>query len=385
MQKIIVALTSYPNRIQIVHNVIHSLWQQKRCADEIVLYLSSMEFPNKEENLPKELLEMMGKNGFRIEWVKGNLKSHKKYYNALRQYGNDIVITVDDDIEYADTLIYDLMESYERFPHAISARRARIMLKKADSLEVYHEWDSYVGQYAASPRMDLCAIGAGGILYPPHSATSTWFDRDKIVQLAENQDDLWLKYQELLNGIPVVYWEPTQKDQPIESAKESALTVKNVQQGENDSCIERISEDMKQNHSVLFHNWISSLLPKEEFVLEKKNYYFSKIRKQFEDRKDKPIYLYGAGKVAKQILRILNDGELLFGIEAILVSDKQNNPNELFGIKVRLVEEPDKTKPFYVIYGVGIAYQPEVEKLLQDYPCRRLQLDIAGLVRYYEK
>ena len=231
--------------------------------------------------------------------------------------------------------------------------------------------------------MDLCAIGVGGILYPPHSAASTWFEQEKIVQLAENQDDLWLKYQELIRGIPVVYQEPSQKDQSIESAKESALTVKNVQQGENDSCIERILEDMKQNHLTIFYDWFAGLMTKEEFVLEKKNYYFAKIRKRFEDTKEKPIYLYGAGKNAKRILRILDDGELLSGIEAILVSDKQNNPNELFGIKVRQVDEIEKAKPFYVIYGVGTAYQLEVEKLLQDYPCSKLELDIAGLVQYY--
>lgn len=385
MPKVIVSLTSYPKRIHTVYKVIESLWNQKKCADRIILYLSIEEFPQKASDLPKELVEMIEVNGFHIEWVEGNLKSHKKYYDALQQYENDIVITVDDDIKYADTLISDLIESYERFPNAISARRARVILKKEDSLEAYQEWDTYVERYANLLRMDLCAIGVGGILYPPHSATKEWIDKEKIVRLADNQDDLWLKCNELMSGIPVTYVVPTQNDISVEGTQESALSLKNMCQGENDICIDKLCEYMRNNHSEIFNNWFASLMTKEEFVLEKKGYYFSCMQKKFDAMDDIPIYLYGAGKKAEVILQILEEGQLLQRLEAILVSDKQNNPDKLFGLEVKQLDEIDKENAFYVIYGVGKAYQPEVENMLKDYQCNELQLDIAGIVRYYKK
>jgi len=89
--KVIVSFTSYPKRIGMVHKVVESLLEQTIRADAILLYLSLDEFPHEESDLPDMLREMIGKHGFRIIWVKGNLKSHKKYYYALQEYCDDVV------------------------------------------------------------------------------------------------------------------------------------------------------------------------------------------------------------------------------------------------------------------------------------------------------
>lgn len=128
--KIIVSFTSYPPRINSVHQVVESLYRQTVPADEIVLYLSLDEFPLEAASLPGKLKSLIGQGGFRIEWVHGNLKSHKKYYYALQEYKDAVVITVDDDKIYAETMIGDLIKSHERFPDAVSARAVRIMFKK---------------------------------------------------------------------------------------------------------------------------------------------------------------------------------------------------------------------------------------------------------------
>ena len=77
--RIIVSFTSYPPRIKSVHRVVESLYRQTVKADEIILYLSLDEFPKVEAELPEKLRRMIGQGGFRIAWVCGNLKSHKKY------------------------------------------------------------------------------------------------------------------------------------------------------------------------------------------------------------------------------------------------------------------------------------------------------------------
>lgn len=385
MQKIVVALTSYPKRINIVNGVIESLWNQKVCADEIVLYLSSMEFLKKEEELPKELLEMIGIKGFRIEWVNENLKSHKKYYYALQKYSEDIVITVDDDMKYSETLLSDLLKSYERFPNAISARRARIIQRDDKKIIAYRDWDNYYDECLPKQRMDLCAIGVGGILYPPHSASDKWFEQENILGLAKYQDDLWLKFNEIVNNIPVVYIKPSQKDIPIEGTNDDALSMSNVCNGENDICIKKLSEYMKNYHSAIFYDWFKNLMTKEEFILEKKNYYFSYLQKVFHDMKDEPIYLYGAGQRAKMVLSILSDAHVLDKVDAIIVSEKQDNPKNLFGLEVKQLDELSKESRCYVIYGVGKGYQPEIEEILSDYNCIPVNLEIEELIYYYKK
>ena len=83
-QKIRISFTSYPGRIYSVVKVVESLWLQTMKADDIVLWLSEEEFPNKDKDLPEQLRNMLGQNGFRVEWVSDNLKSHKKYYYALQ-------------------------------------------------------------------------------------------------------------------------------------------------------------------------------------------------------------------------------------------------------------------------------------------------------------
>jgi hypothetical protein len=53
--KIIVSLTTFPERITIVQETIKSLLTQTVKPDAIVLWLAESQFPNKENELPEEL------------------------------------------------------------------------------------------------------------------------------------------------------------------------------------------------------------------------------------------------------------------------------------------------------------------------------------------
>ena len=56
---VIVSLTSYPPRIKTVHLTIESLLMQTQRVKKILLWLSPEEFPNKEDDLPSELLNLL--------------------------------------------------------------------------------------------------------------------------------------------------------------------------------------------------------------------------------------------------------------------------------------------------------------------------------------
>ena len=96
--EIIVSLTSFPKRINIVVKTINTILNQSVKPDKIILWLANEQFPNKEKDLPDELLDL--KNfGLMINWCE-DLRSYKKLIPTLNLYPNDIIITADDDIYY---------------------------------------------------------------------------------------------------------------------------------------------------------------------------------------------------------------------------------------------------------------------------------------------
>ena len=100
--KLIVTLTSFPQRMYDIHFTLYSLLNQSLKPDAVLLWLSEEEFPNREKDVPNAVLKLQ-ENGLTIKWVKENLRSYKKLIPALKEYKNDILVTADDDIYYPQT------------------------------------------------------------------------------------------------------------------------------------------------------------------------------------------------------------------------------------------------------------------------------------------
>ena len=384
--RIIVSFTSYPPRIKSVHRVVESLYRQTVKADEIILYLSLDEFPKVEAELPEKLRRMIGQGGFRIAWVCGNLKSHKKYYYALQEFQDAVVITVDDDKIYAETMICDLMESYKRFPDSVSARIARIILKRPETLEQYVKWEKEekIEECKDVPRMDLCAIGAGGVCYSPRLVNENWFHKETIMKVAGDYVDLWLKYSEIISNIPVVYTKPSQKDITIDDSQICRLSANNLYGSGNDKCISKILVLLKERYADCYEKWFSNLMTREEYIMEKKKYYAGVFNTVFDKAGNMPVYFYGAGKTARHALRILADLGLTQRITAIVVSDKAGNPSGLYGLQVKPLSELDTSRKFGVIFGVDEANQKEIMDRLTAYNYQNIELDTRVIASCYK-
>lgn len=206
--RIIASLTSYPPRIGGVHVAIQSLLAQRMLPDKIVLWLCEQDFPNKEKDLPQSLLEMRSHDVV-IRWVPENLKPHKKYFWALQEYQDDIVILFDDDLVYPNTCIAELMAMHERFPKAIAATRTHMIMFNDDgSLKPYDQWiyeaPAHYPELVGKPSMRLFATTGFGTLFPPHILPQQTFDVEAIRESALNADDIWLKVMEVAGRIPVV-------------------------------------------------------------------------------------------------------------------------------------------------------------------------------------
>jgi hypothetical protein len=196
---IIVSLTSFPARISTVHLVIKSLLQQTLLPEKILLWLSDEDFP--ERNIPVELKNLC-QNGLEIVFVSDNLRSHKKYFYAFEKYADKKVITVDDDLLYAEDTLERLEQMSRKYPKAVCANVIRgIAVKEGDFLP-YKQWKKTVLQPLAQ-SLHYVAIGYGGVLYPPHCFDREIFDTQTIKTKCFLADDLWLKANELRMNIPV--------------------------------------------------------------------------------------------------------------------------------------------------------------------------------------
>lgn len=98
--KLVVAMTSWKMRIHNVETVVKSVLLNKQLPDLLYLTLSTEEFPNKENDLPKTLVDLFNSNKkLIINWVDKNTKTMKKVFPILQYLDDeDLIINIDDDI-----------------------------------------------------------------------------------------------------------------------------------------------------------------------------------------------------------------------------------------------------------------------------------------------
>lgn len=121
---VIVTMTSWKNRIDDVIKTIESCNQQTMIPDKIYLNLSIEEFPGKEKDIPKVILDYEKNNiNFIVNWVDGpNTKPFKKIFPILKycRY-NDIIISVDDDMILPDDFVQSRLDDYEKSGQPITS------------------------------------------------------------------------------------------------------------------------------------------------------------------------------------------------------------------------------------------------------------------------
>ena len=220
-KRIIVSLTSYPARIRYVYKALDTVYEQTRKADEVILWLAEEQFPQKEASLPERLINDTKEGKLTIRWCE-DLKPHKKYFYAVQEFRNDLIITVDDDLMYDTDMIRKLWISYVLNPDAVSTVRAHLITFDEEKNILPYEWwikefDGHIGK----PSKQLFCTGGAGALYPAELFPVSMLDKKDIIENSLYADDIWLKILETELDIPVVvickyqglrYVEGTQKE-----------------------------------------------------------------------------------------------------------------------------------------------------------------------------
>lgn len=249
-KKIIVSLTSYPPRFQNIYMCLKSLLLQTVKPDKIIVWFGC----DTGENDLTDGMKKLQQYGIEFRYDhQNNLKPHKKYFYAMKEYPNDIVITVDDDAVYPSDTVASLMNSYHRHPNAVSARRVhKITFAPDGNVKPYSSW---IKEYRKDRKenMDLIAVGVGGVLYPPHCLDKRAFEKNEIEKLCLGADDIWLKCMEILNGTKVV-WVPCFFAHPPALGITTSLWQGNVAGEQNDrylsNVVQKYKVSWKENSSL---------------------------------------------------------------------------------------------------------------------------------------
>lgn len=193
--QIIVSLTSYPARIYDIHYCLYSLLNQNFKPDKLILWLSKEEFPNLEEDLPSNVLNLK-KHGLEIKWTEKNFRVYNKLIHSLTEYPNDIIVTADDDIFYPEDWLERLYENYDG--KNVVAHRAHLVDFASDSPVPYELWDKCTENEEIS-ILNL-PTGVGGVLYPPDVFYKDILNDQLFLKLTPNNDDIWVWAMVVLNN-----------------------------------------------------------------------------------------------------------------------------------------------------------------------------------------
>lgn len=194
---LIVSLTSFPARIEYVHIPIESMLMQSVKPDMIILWLAETQFPNKEKDLPQELLNLT-QYGLSIEWC-DDIRSYKKLVPTIEKYPEAAVITIDDDLYYSHRLIEKLQRAVNENTGVICCNRAqRIEKNYYNSVRPFIRKDIWCPYSHPSFLNQL--TGCTGVFYPAHSLYYDVTNRELFMKLAPTNDDIWFWAMAVLGG-----------------------------------------------------------------------------------------------------------------------------------------------------------------------------------------
>lgn len=198
--ELIVSLTSFPQRMHDIQYCIYSLLDQTVKPDRIILWLAEDQYPNKENDIPQEVLRFKD-YGLSIKWCE-NLYSYKKLIPTLIEYPDAIIITTDDDIFYEKDCIEKLYNSYIETPDAICCHRGhKVKTDKSGNIANYKQWKKKIKGESIDYKNFF--TGAGAVLYPPHSLYKDITDIELFTKLAPKADDIWFWAMAVLNSTKI--------------------------------------------------------------------------------------------------------------------------------------------------------------------------------------
>lgn len=196
-EDLIVSFTSFPNRIETVWMVVQSIKRQTLLPAKIILWLSIDQFPGKK--LPDNLLQEID-DIFEVQFVEGDIRSHKKYFYVSQKYPEKHIFLIDDDILYCPDLLERVWNAHNKYPNAIISNYGFLIHYKPNCItpDVYNTWKE---NFEESDNPDLFFGSGGGTLFNPKRLYQDLTDIGLATKLTPYADDIWLNSMMRLAGI----------------------------------------------------------------------------------------------------------------------------------------------------------------------------------------
>jgi len=205
-----VSLTTIDSRLPHLHRVIESLHQQDVSPKEIRLHISREPYLLDKGISPDDphLKELQKFPLLRVKWV-DNTGPYRKIVPFLQEHfshhvaTDELFVTVDDDTLYPPEFLRRLLETYEKHDCVVAFRGRAMALEDAE-IATYPTW----GIGLDYPSMSNLPTGKDGVLYSTRFFTRDFVRLDDAIALAPTADDLWIKWQCGLNGVPAIVLNP---------------------------------------------------------------------------------------------------------------------------------------------------------------------------------
>jgi hypothetical protein len=243
INKLIVSLTSFPDRIEEVQYTIFSLLEQTVLPEKIVLWLAEEQFPEKEGELPEVLLNLR-KFGLEIKWCE-DIKSYKKLIPALDFYPEYFILTADDDIYYGKKWLEGMWNCHLKYSSSIICWKAKRIVFDKNGISPYAKWP-YANKFNPDSRINF-PIGAAGVLYHKNLLFSDVTNKELFLSLAPHADDVWFYFMAIFNNTAIrLVLKPRYKKRFVNPYREYdlnnqlKLTTINVDNGANDEQMRNI-------------------------------------------------------------------------------------------------------------------------------------------------
>ena len=191
-RRLIISVTSYPVRFQMLPFTLKCLLSQSVAADHVILWIARED----EARLTREIISLQD-DGLTIRLC-DDLGSYKKIVPALVEYGDAHVVTADDDIYYGPTWLEELVTQV-RGDSEVLCHRAHRIRTGPDGLPLpYKEWE--IETRRTQPSSFIFPTTGGGVLYPPGTLHPDAVNPTLFRELCPSADDIWLYWMMRKNG-----------------------------------------------------------------------------------------------------------------------------------------------------------------------------------------
>lgn len=196
---IIISLTTHGKRLEkAAPYAIYSILQQKIVPKRIILNLDKNSWSD--ETLPP-LLKKLRQIGVEVRFVE-DIGPYTKFLPTLKEFPNDVIITVDDDIYYDSNMVEELLSAYEHSDKKSIICRNGMRLHKKDGKFITYSEQSHISACDDVPGVPF---GVSGVLYPPHIFDDEIFNSNVYKKICPFTDDLWFGVMALRGHINVLY------------------------------------------------------------------------------------------------------------------------------------------------------------------------------------